>query len=398
MAGYQMDETRFLSSIAKRKYPHDETVRMLSAPRKEGVISLNLGEPDFAPPQFLFDGLDAAGKKGYGPPIGMPGLREGIARKLKSSNGIDASMENIAVTCGATEALFLSAMASLNPKDEVILPEPCFSVMKGMFEVFGASVIDLPLKQDEQFEVNPDELAKQVGEKTKCIYLNSPSNPTGAILSRKILEEIADIAVDRDLFVISDEAYESLVYEGEHVSIASLNGMFDRTILVYTLSKTWAMPGFRLGYMCAPDFIIQAAAKLHLYTTVCAPLFSQALGLRVLEKADSMRLFLSEAKKEYEKRRDFITYRLNEAGLWTHKPKGAFYAFSDIRQFSKTSSDFSKALLEEANVLAMPGSDFGPSGEGFMRFSYAASMKNIEDAMDRIDAFARKNKSFSKNA
>jgi aminotransferase len=251
--------------------------------------------------------------------------------------------------------------------------------------MFGGRPVALQLKEDEGFETNPDDIRKLITDRTKIIVINSPSNPTGSVLDKNILEEIADIAVEHDLLIFSDEAYESLVYDGQHCSIAGLNGMSERVVSFYTFSKTWAIPGFRLGYLCAPLSISEAITKLHPYTTLCAPTVSQTLGTWILENSDKLKHYVDGVRAEYKKRRDFMVRRLNELGLRTLIPRGAFYAFSNITGFSKSSDDFSDMILEKARVVTVPGAEFGKYGEGYVRCSYATPVEKITEAMNRME-------------
>ncbi len=373
----------FISTIAKKKLPGKETFEILTKNHSHDTISLGMGEPDLQLPENIFD--CCAMKSEYSPPSGIQQLKNAICRKLEKENRISAQPENIVVTCGATEGLFLSGLATVNPKDEIIIPDPTFIILRSMFEIFGSKSVPLQLREQEKFKLNTDDMRKAVTSNTKIIVLNSPSNPTGAVFDKKLLEEVADIAIEHDLLVFSDEAYENLIYEGHHNSIASLNGMIDRVVSFYTFSKTWAIPGFRLGYLCAPPDIAQSITKLHPYTTICAPTISQILGTYLLENSDNLRHHIVFMRNEYKKRRDLIVRRLNELGLRTMNPEGAFYTFSDISSFSGNSIAFANTILKKAKVAVVPGSEFGKYGEGYVRCSYTVPICKIEEAMNRIE-------------
>ncbi len=362
------------------------------AEEDKSVISLGLGEPDFDAPEPIVKFTKEAASKcnHYSPAGGRKELKEAIVKKLKRDNKIETHPGNIVVTCGSQEALMLATACTLDVSEQIIIPSPGFLGYLPTFELFEAFPIYLPLKEEDEWNINPDELKKLIDKKkTKVIVINTPSNPTGNVLNRKILEEIADIAVENDLYVFSDEAYEKIVYDKKHVSIGSLNGMQDYNVTFQTFSKSYAMCGYRIGYAVAPKILAEAMTKIHIYTTLCAPTISQI----VAEKALSIdKKYIDAMVREYDKRRKFIVKRLNEIGLRTIMPSGAFYTFSNIHKVIDNSFKFSFDLLHEAKVAVMPGKEFGPHGEGYIRCSYATDIKKIEIAMERIEKFVHKYK------
>ncbi|RLI15681.1 MAG: pyridoxal phosphate-dependent aminotransferase [Candidatus Hecatellales archaeon] len=356
------------------------------ASKMEDVINLGLGEPDFNTPEYIKEAAKRALDENfthYTPNIGIPELREAIAEKLKRENRVDVNPESeVMVTNGATQALTLSILAILNEGDEVLIPSPTF-VSYGAAVIFAGGVpVEVETREDEEFRVNVDELERHVSGKTKALIISTPNNPTGSILTRGNLEELADFAVKHDLIVISDEVYEKIVYEEPHCSIASLNGMKERTITVNAFSKTYAMTGWRLGYLAAPEQIVSEIVKLQMYTAVCATSFAQKAAVEALRGPQS---FVEEMRREYARRRELVYSRLNDMPkISAIKPKGAFYVFPNIKATEMVSEKFSSYLIREARVATVPGRAFGRYGEGYIRISYAASYEKLEEAMDRI--------------
>ncbi len=360
------------------------------ASEEKEIISLGPGEPDFLTPKPILDYGKKIIEKGthYSAVSGTTKLKEAIAKKLKKENKIDCSIENITVTNGSQEALFMALLCTIDPSEQVILQDPGFLGYLPAIELVEGVPISLKLEEVDDFEIDPDTIKKLIDKKkTRVILINTPSNPTGNVLSKKTLEEIADIAIDTDTFIFSDEAYEKLVYDKKHISIGSLNGMEDHVVTFQTFSKTYAMCGFRLGYACGPEDLIKAMSKVHTYITLCPGTFSQLLGLKALSLKKS---YINKMVFEYNKRRKFIVKRLNQIGLRTPNPQGAFYAFSNIQEFSNNSFNFANRLLKKAKVAVVPGSEFGKYGEGFIRFSYATSLDKIKIAMDRLERFLKK--------
>ena len=358
--------------------------------RDKSVISLGPGEPDFVTPKPLLDYAKKIITKGthYSEPQGMLELREAIVKKVEKENKIKTSPENIVLGCGSQEMLFASLLTALDPTEKVIVPSPGYLGYMPAIELVNAVPVFLKLDEEDKFAVNPDRLKKLIDKKrTMAIIINTPSNPTGSVLSRKLLEEIADIVVDNNLYVFSDEAYEQLTYGKKNFSIASLNGMEDYAVTFQTFSKSFAMCGFRLGYCIGPRKFIQDMVKVHHYITLTAPHISQLIGIKALTLSKK---YVNDMVKEYKRRRDFIVKRLNELNMPTPMPEGAFYAFSNIKNYSKNSVSFSKMLLEKAKVAVIPGTEFGPYGEGYIRCSFATKYENIVEAMDRVEKILRK--------
>ncbi|MFH1972307.1 MAG: pyridoxal phosphate-dependent aminotransferase [archaeon] len=363
---------------------------------RKDVISLGPGEPDFDTPKPILrkaSKILSSYKKNrvthYSSPQGTIELREAVAKKLKKFNKINVLPENIAVGCGTQELIFTSLMSVLDPSEQVIIPNPGYMGYVPAIELLNATPVSVQLKEENNFEINPDDIAKAVDKKkTRVIMLNTPSNPTGNVISKKILEEIADIAVDNDLYVFADEAYEQLIYDDrKHVSIGSLNGMKKYVLTLQTFSKSYAMCGFRVGYCAGPDELIKALCKCKDYTSICAPHFSQLLAVEALKFKDK---FAIKMLKEYDRRRKMIVQRLNEMDLKTQMPHGAFYTFSNISKYSKNSWKFSEKLLEKGKVAVIPGTEFGKFGESYIRCSFATDYKKIEKAMDKIEVFLKK--------
>ncbi len=356
------------------------------------IVSLGHGEPDFDLPKPLQQhARNIAGKYNhYASPGGVKELREGIVKKLRKDNKIHTDPNNIVVTCGSQEALLLAVACSADVSEQIIIPNPSFLAYLPTIELFNAFPVFLELKESEKWQINPDRLEKLIDKKkTVAILINTPSNPTGTILGKKILEEIADIAVEHDLYIFSDEAYEKIIYEKRHTSIGSLNGMDEHVATFQTFSKSYAMAGYRLGYVAAPPKLAQAITKTHIYSTICAPTFSQMLGIKALSLPKK---HITKMVNEYRKRRDYIYKRLNEIGLRTIKPEGAFYTFSNIGK--RNSQGFAKKLLAKAHVAVIPGSEFGNYGEGYIRCSYATKFEKIELAMNSLEKFLKYFSSF----
>jgi len=364
------------------------------AEERRDIISLGPGEPDFASPKHIIDFACKKlreGKTHYSPPGGRRDLKEAIAKKLKKENRVYVSPEQIIVTVGSTEAIFLALMCSVDPGEGVIIPDPGFLAYRPAVEILNG--MPLPVRHNEEngFQFITEEAKKTIiPEKTNVMIINTPSNPTGVVFNKKTMEEIADFVCEYDLLVMSDEAYEKFVYDGEkHISFASLNGMADRTLTFHSFSKTYAMPGFRVGYAAGPERIINAMKKIHIYSTICSPTVSQEAALRALEGPQKC---VEMMVKEYNRRRRLILKRLNEIpGFFCVEPKGAFYTFPNIKSFGMKSLDFSKWLIKKAGVAVVPGTEFGGCGKGYIRCSYATSYQNIKRAMDMIEK-AVKNK------
>jgi|SRR3989344_2051598 len=355
------------------------------------IISLGPGEPDFITPKPLLDYAKEIIDKSthYSEPQGMLELRKAIVKKLAKDNNIKTDADNVVVTCGSQEGIFSALLTALDPTEQVLVPCPAYVGYVPAIELVSATPVFVPLFADNNFELNPDILKRHIDKhKSKVLILNTPSNPTGSVLSRKILEEVADIAIDNDLLVFSDEAYEHILFDDvKHVSIGSLNGMQDNVLTFQTFSKSYAMCGFRLGYCAGPKKFISEMVKDHHYISLTAPKISQLIGLKALSLN---RKYVNYMVNEYKRRRNLIVSRLNELDLKTKMPKGAFYTFSDISKYSKNSSQFAHKLLEQSKVAVIPGTEFGPFGEGYIRCSFATGYEKIEEALSRIEKFLNK--------
>ena len=356
---------------------------------RDDVISLGVGEPDFVTPWHIREAAIYSLEKGqttYTSNLGLLSLRKSIARYVDDFFGVsyDPAGE-VLVTVGVSEAIDIALRALLNPGDEVIYHEPCYvSYSPSIVLAHGVAVSVVTTKEDG-FSLKPEALAKVITPKSRVLMLNFPTNPTGACASREDLEGIAKLAIEHDLIVVTDEIYSELRYDDEpHVSIATLPGMRERTILLHGFSKAFAMTGFRLGYACAPQPIIEAMMKIHQYSMLCAPIMSQNAAIEALENGTPAMI---EMRTAYHQRRDFLVRRLNEIGLDCHSPGGAFYVFPDVRSTGLSSKEFAMKLLEEENVACVPGGAFGASGEGFLRCCYATAFEDIRTATDRIERF-----------
>ncbi len=364
------------------------------ASKMKNVLSLGIGEPDFDTPSHIKEYAKEALDKGYthyGPNIGLPVLREAVAEKLEKFNGISVDPEReVMITVGANMPMFMSLSSILRSGEEVLIPMPAFVTYAPATILAGGRPVMVPTREEDEFKAYPEILEKYVSEKTRVLVINTPNNPTGAVYTRRELEELADFAVEHDLMVISDEVYEFIVYDGyKHTSIASLNGMFERTVTINGFSKTFAMTGWRIGYVAAPSWVIDRMLKIQMYTVTCPVTFIQYAVAKALRDPRSWEA-VEEMRREYERRRDFVWKRLNEIGLPVSKPHGAFYIFPSIKNTGLASMEFSKRLLEEARVAVVPGHAFGEAGEGYVRISYAVSIEKLEEAMNRIEVFLKK--------
>jgi aminotransferase len=361
----------------------------------EEVISLGIGEPDFVSPQPIVDAAVASlkeGKTGYTANAGLLELRELISEEIDTRYGVkyDPARE-ILVTVGVSEALQITMLALLDPGDEVLIPEPCFVSYGPAARFAGANVSYVPTSVENNFQVTAADIEPMITERTKVLFLGYPNNPTGAVLERSTLEEIADLVIRHDLLVISDEIYDRLVYgaayEGGHVCLPSIEALRDRTVLLGGFSKNYAMTGWRIGYACAPNDIYQALYKLHQYIIMSAPTMGQIGAVAALRECQED---VERMRQSYDARRRTIVDGLRAAGLPTFEPLGAFYAFPDVRSTGLSSEDFAQRLLQEEHVACVPGDAFGPSGTGYLRCSYATSMENIEEAVRRITRFVER--------
>lgn len=355
------------------------------------VISLAPGEPDFLAPKPIveFTKQFADNCNHYSPPGGKKELKEAIVKKLEKENKITANPEQVVVTCGSQEALLLATACTCDVGEEIIIPNPSFLGYLPTFELFNAFPVPLHVKAQDNWMMNPDELKYLITKKTRALMINSPANPTGAVYDKKLLEELADIARDNNMYIFSDEAYEKLIYGKKHVSIGSLNGMEDYVVTFQTFSKSYAMCGYRVGYAVGPRLLMEAMTKTHMYSTIAAPTISQLVAAKALTIDKK---YIDVMVKEYDKRRTFIVKRLNEMGLPTATPHGAFYTFSDITAVSDDSFKFASDLLKAAKVAVVPGKEFGSYGEGYVRCSYATALPKIEEALFRLEKFVRQHR------
>ena len=352
------------------------------------AISLGIGEPDFVTPWHIRDAGIYSLERGhtkYTSNAGMLQLRREIAAYLNRRFDLQYDYASqILVTVGGSEAIDLALRVLVNPGDEVIVPVPSFVCYGPLAEMAGGVPKYLTLKAENEFRLTPEELKSAITDRTKVLVLPFPSNPTGGTMDRKDLEAIAEVLKDTDIMVISDEIYAELTYGRRHVSLANITGMYDRTIVVNGFSKSHAMTGWRMGYVCAPKPIIAAMTKLHQFGIMSAPTTSQYAAVEAMRSGDGD---IEHMREEYDRRRRYLVENLNRIGLQCFEPKGAFYVFPDIRSTGLTSEEFCERFLLEEKVAVIPGSAFGPGGEGFVRACYAASMKDIAEAIARMDNF-----------
>jgi len=357
----------------------------------EDVISLGLGEPDFVTPQHIREaGLRSLeeGRTSYTSNLGMLELRQELAKHLEALYGVSYDPEReILVTIGVSEALHIALLAIIDPGDEVIVPEPCFVSYKPGIILAGGVPVVVPTRVEDSFQVTAEGIEAAITPKTKAILLSYPNNPTGAVMSWRRLEAIARLAEKYDLLVLSDEIYDRFVYGVEHTCFASLPGMRERTILLQGFSKAYAMTGWRVGYAAGKAEIIDAMLKVHQYAIMCAPTMGQIAAIEALREGEEA---VQAMIAEYDRRRRVIVAGLNEIGLPCFEPKGAFYAFPSIAGTGLTSEEFSEKLLLEERVAVVPGNAFGACGEGYVRCAYAASLPDIEEALERMGRFVRK--------
>ncbi|NLM50147.1 MAG: aminotransferase class I/II-fold pyridoxal phosphate-dependent enzyme [Clostridiaceae bacterium] len=355
------------------------------------AISLGVGEPDFVTPWAIREAGIYSLEKGqtyYTSNSGILELREEISRYLKRKyNLLYNAASEVLVTVGGSEAIDLVIRALVCPGDEVLIPEPSFVCYKPCTILAGGAPVTIKTKEENEFRLTKEELLSHITPKTKLLILPYPNNPTGAIMQRRDLEEIADVLRGTNILVLSDEIYSELTYGVKHTSFAEIDGMKERTILVNGFSKAFAMTGWRLGYACGPEEIIKEMTKIHQYAIMCTPTTSQYAAIEALRSCDEE---VSNMVREYNYRRRVMVNGFRNMGLSCFEPKGAFYVFPNIQKTKMTSEEFAQRLLEEQKVAVVPGTAFGESGEGFVRCSYAYSIKNIEEALKRIGEFVKK--------
>ena len=353
------------------------------------VISLGIGEPDFTTPKPILDaGIRSLqnGETHYTSNHGKIELRQGIADNLQKLYNVkyDPATEIVA-TVGVSEALYLTFTAILNPGDEVIIPTPCFVSYQAEVILAGGVPVEIPARLENNFTVDPDDIRKAITPRTKVIFIGYPSNPTGAVAPREVMMEIGRIAEEHDLIVVSDEIYDRLVYDFEHVCFPALDeSLKRRTILLGGFSKDYAMTGWRIGYACGPQDIIKGLVRIHQYTIMSAPTTAQDAAIEALKSGDP---YVKEMVTEYDRRRILLVNGLNRLGLSTFEPKGAFYTFPNIQASGMNDEDFAESLLREEGVAVVPGNAFGPGGEGFVRACYATTYDKIEEALARMERF-----------
>ena len=353
------------------------------------VISLGIGEPDFATPWHIREAAIYSlekGHTGYTSNLGLPRLRRAIAKYVAEHFGVHYEpLGEVLVSVGVSEAIDVALRAVLNPGDEVLYHEPCYVSYSPSVVLAGGVPRAIPTRGVDHFVLRAQALERAITPRSKVVMLNFPTNPTGATMPADELERIAAVCVKHDLIALSDEIYSELTYDSlSHPSLAALPGMKERTILLHGVSKAYAMTGWRIGFACAPQPVIEAMMKIHQYSILCAPIMGQEAAIEALERGEQSMLNM---RREYELRRNYIVRGLNELGLECFKPRGAFYVFPKISSTGLTSREFSLQLLREKKVAVVPGSAFGPSGEGHVRCSYATALEQIKIAIERIGEF-----------
>ena len=364
---------------------------LVSEMNDKDVISLGVGEPDFDTPWHVRDEGIYSLEKGrtfYTSNSGLKELREEICNYLDRRYQVsyDWHHETI-VTVGGSEGIDIAMRAMLDPGDEVLIPQPSYVSYEPCAILAGGKPVIIELKAENEFRLTPEELLEHITDKTKILVLPYPNNPTGAIMEQADLEKIAEIVMEKDIFVLSDEIYSELSYKGDHVTIASIPGMKERTILINGFSKAYAMTGWRLGYACGPREIIEQMTKIHQFAIMCAPTTSQYAAVEAMRNGDTDVATMREA---YDQRRRYLVNAFKEMGLECFEPYGAFYIFPCIKEFGMTSEEFAERFLMEEKVAVVPGTAFGDSGEGFLRISYAYSLQNLKAALARLERFVEK--------
>lgn len=364
---------------------------LVSEMNDKDVISLGVGEPDFDTPWHVRDEGIYSLEKGrtfYTSNSGLKELREEICNYLDRRYQVsyDWHHETI-VTVGGSEGIDIAMRAMLDPGDEVLIPQPSYVSYEPCAILAGGKPVIIELKAENEFRLTPEELLEYITDKTKILVLPYPNNPTGAIMERADLEKIAEIVMEKDIFVLSDEIYSELSYKGDHVTIASIPGMKERTILINGFSKAYAMTGWRLGYACGPEVILKQMLKIHQFAIMCAPTTSQYAAVEALKNGDDD---VAEMREQYNQRRRYLLHAFAEMGLPCFEPYGAFYVFPCIREFGMTSDEFATRFLQEEKVAVVPGTAFGDSGEGYIRISYAYSLENLKVAIGRLSHFVKK--------
>ena len=352
------------------------------------AISLGVGEPDFDTPWHIRDeGIYSLerGKTFYTSNAGLKDLRQEITNYIARTQGINYNPDNeVIVTVGGSEAIDIGLRAVINEGDEVIIPQPSYVSYEPCAVLAGAKPVIINLKAENEFRLTAEELLEAITPKTKVLILPFPNNPTGAIMEREDLGKIAKVIIEKDILVMSDEIYSALTYKDKHISIASIEGMKERTILINGFSKAYAMTGWRLGYACAPKELIQQMTKIHQFAIMCAPTTSQYAAVEALKNGDND---VEEMRQSYNQRRRFLMDSIKKMGLDCFEPFGAFYIFPCIKEFGMTSEEFATRFLQEEKVAVVPGTAFGECGEGFIRISYAYSLDTLKIAFERLEKF-----------
>jgi aspartate/methionine/tyrosine aminotransferase len=368
--------------------------KQLEAQGRE-VIHLEIGEPDFDTPKHISEAAVKAlweGHTHYGPAPGIPELRKAIAESVGKSRGIEVKPEQVVVTPGAKPIMFFAILALVDEGDEVIYPNPGFPIYESVIQFVGAKPIPIPLLEEKEFNFDLKDLERLITPKTKMIILNSPQNPTGGVLTRETIEGIVELVKDRDIMILSDEVYEFILYEGEHISVASYPGMQEKTIILHGFSKTYAMTGWRLGFGVMPEWLAEKVTQLQINSNSCPNSFIQYGGIAALQgPQDDAEAMVAEFKR----RRDVIVDGLNAIeGIRCLKPHGAFYVFPNVKELvertGKSTKELANFFLEDAGVAVLSGTAFGEYGEGYLRLSYANSVENIQKALDRMQSSLKK--------
>lgn len=386
-----IDYNKALSEKVKKMKPSGIRKFFDIAAKKEGVISLGVGEPDFSTPWAIRkSAINTLEHKKiiYGANKGIEILRNAVCSYIDKKYGVKYDSEDeVIVTVGGSEAIDLAIRALIDPGDEVLVVEPSFVCYAPLVELVGGVAVPVPTRIENNFRLTPDDLKERITDKTKLLILPFPNNPTGAVMTREDLEKIAEVLKNTNILVLSDEIYSELTYGRKHFSIIQLEGMRERTIYVNGFSKAYAMTGWRLGYLTAPREIVSQLVKIHQYAIMCSPFISQNAAVEALTACDKE---VAKMVGEYDTRRRFLVKELNRIGLECFNPEGAFYVFPCIKSTGLSSEDFCERLLDEENVACVPGNAFGECGEGFIRISYAYSLKHLTEAINRMESFVNK--------
>lgn len=380
-----------ISSLIENMKPSGIREFFNYASERPEIVSLGVGEPDFVTPKPIIEAakesLDS-GKTFYTSNQGLPSLREKISKYLKDRFDVHYDKDEMILTAGSSQGILAALMAIINPGDEIIVTEPTYICYVPDIEMCGGKAVVIPLSSDNEYKLTPDILKKYITNKTKAVFLSYPNNPTGAIMTKEELEAIAPIILENDLYVISDEIYAELTYESRHCSIASFEGFKERTILISGFSKAFAMTGWRLGYVCAPKEILDQILKIQQYIMLSAPTTAQYGAIAALDKCIPD---MENMVKEYNRRREYLLKSFKELGIDCFNARGAFYLFPSIKNFNMTSRELCLKLLNEYNVLVVPGTAFGDSGEGYIRISYATSMERLKIFIGSLKQLINKN-------